>query len=101
MGNEQNDEVRTAADRVLEMAEEIEAGGDASFGGEGLERARAVLHQWIDSMTGVVVTAALGRVTIIHDRGLVSTIASPDLPFTMSTPVGARPEEWDEAGQVG
>ena len=99
MDNTQHDDVRSTADRVLEMAEEIEAGGDARFGGEGLERARAILHEWIDAMTGVVVTAALGRVTIIHDGGLVSTIASPDLPFTMSTSVAAKPKAWDEAGK--
>lgn len=97
MDDQQNDEARTTADRVLEMAEEIEAGGDASFGGAGLERARAILHQWIDEMTGVVVTAALGRVTIIHDNGRASSIASPDLPFTLSTPVGSRPDEWNDA----
>ena len=99
MASEPNDEARTTADRILEMAEEIEASGDASFGGAGLERARAVLHQWVDSMTGVVVTPALGRVTVIHDKGLASTIASPDLPFTMSTPVGSRPAAWDEASE--
>lgn len=91
--------VRTIADRVLEMAGEIEAGGDASFAGENLERARALLHQWVDSMTAVVVMPALGRVTVIHDKGLASTIASPDLPFTMSTPVADRREGWDDAGK--
>ncbi len=90
-----DDEARTAADRILEMAEEIEASGDANFGGAGLERARALLHQWVDSMIGVVVMPALGRVTIIHDKGLVSTIASPDLPFTMSMPVGEAPAATD------
>ena len=94
MDKEQHDNARATADRVLEMAAEIEAGGDASFDGDSLDQARLVLHQWVDTMTGVVITPALGRITILHDKGIASTIASPDLPFTMSTPVGTRPDDW-------
>ena len=78
---------RAAADRAVEMAEEVEASGQASTGGADLKTARAALHRWIDEMTGVVVAPGLGRVTIIHPNGRVSTISSPDLPFAMSKPV--------------
>ena len=86
MGEERT---REAVDRVLEMAEEAEASGDALLEGSTLESARAALHRWIDDMTGVVITPALGRVTIIHE-GRESTIASPDLPFVMSAAVDAK-----------
>ena len=87
MSEEPTEGTRDAADRVLEMAEELESSGDAVLGGSTLELGRAALHKWIDSMTGVVVTPGLGRVTVIHGD-VVSTIASPDLPFAMSAVVG-------------
>jgi hypothetical protein len=87
MGEDHSKTTRVAADRAVEMAEEVEASGHAAVKGAALEAARASLHQWIDNMTGVVVAPALGRVTVIHANGRVSTISSPDLPFTMSTPV--------------
>ena len=76
-----------AAERAMEMAEEVEASGQASTGGSELEAARTALHKWIDTMTGVVVAPGLGRVTVIHPNGRVSTISSPDLPFAMSKPI--------------
>lgn len=83
MDEDRRGKTREAADHVLEMAEELEASGDAMVGQDSLASARAALHQWIDSMTGVVLTPAFGRVTIIHD-GRQSTITSPDLPFVLS-----------------
>jgi hypothetical protein len=81
---------REAADRAVEMAEEVESSGHASTSGSELETARAVLHNWIDTMTGVVVAPGLGRVTVIHPNGRSSTISSPDLPFAMSRPIVGR-----------
>jgi hypothetical protein len=81
---------REAADRAVEMAEEVESSGHASTSGSDLESARAVLHKWIDTMTGVVVAPGLGRVTVIHPGGRSSTISSADLPFAMSKPIEAR-----------
>ena len=78
---------REAADRAVEMAEEVESAGHASTSGTELEAARASLHKWVDEMTGVVVAPGIGRVTVIHPNGRVSTISSPDLPFTMSKPI--------------
>ena len=73
---------------MVGLAEEVEASADASVGGSALEGAQAALHRWIDEAKGVVVNPAQGRVTLIHEGGRVSTITSPDLPFTMSAPVG-------------
>lgn len=87
MAKKHSKTTRDAADRAVEMAEEVEASGQASISGAELESARAALHGWIDAMTGVVVAPGLGRVTVIHPNGRVSTISSPDLPFTMSKPV--------------
>ena len=82
------DGVQAAAERVLKLASELEAHGDVSTGASELEWARAILHQWIDEATGIVVTPAFGRVTIIHGGGRPSTIQSPELPYRMSRPVG-------------
>lgn len=79
---------RGAAGRVLEFAEELEASGHYDLGGEALERSRGRLHRWIDEAVAVVITPALGRVTIVHADGVASSISSPDLPFLMSDPVG-------------
>jgi len=83
MNDDHEGETRETADRVLDMAEELEASGDAVLGRASLESARAALHKWVDELTGVVLTPAFGRVTIIH-QGRQSTIASPDLPYLMS-----------------
>lgn len=89
MNEEQKAQVQEIADRELELAEEVEASGEAAVGGAGLERARATLHAWVDSVQGVVVNAAFGRVTLIHADGRRSMVASPDLPYALSTPVSS------------
>jgi hypothetical protein len=82
--NDPSARTRELADRVLEMAQEVETHADATVEGEALQRSRDLLHGWIDTVSGVVVNAALGRVTLIHADGRQSTIASPDLPFILS-----------------
>jgi hypothetical protein len=86
VAEETDDKVRAAADRVLELASELEAHGDASFDGEALDKARAALHRWIDSVTAVVALPAFGRVTLIHADGRQSTISSSHLSYAMSEP---------------
>lgn len=90
VSNEQASKIQEAADRQLELAEEVETSGHAHVDGEALEKARAALHAWVDGVKGVVVNAALGRVTVIHENGRASTISSAELPFAMSTPVKPR-----------
>jgi hypothetical protein len=82
----QKGQIQAAAERVMELEEEVEASGQAAVDGAELERARAALHKWVDGVKGVVVSPGLGRVTLIHEGGRVSSIASPDLPFEMSAP---------------
>jgi hypothetical protein len=86
-----NDKLASAVERVTELEAELEASSDATTGGEALERAREVLHRWVDSVTAVVATPGVGRVVLIHENGRESRIASPDLPVLLSAPVS-----WDK-----
>jgi hypothetical protein len=85
MDDDRKARIRAATDRVLELAEEVEAHGHA-MEDDALETGRAALHAWIDTMTGVAVTPAFGRVTLIHENGSQSTISSSDLAYAMSRP---------------
>lgn len=87
------EDTQAAVERVVKLEEELESPGHASVHEEAVASARALLHQWIDRMTGVVVSPGLGRVTLIHPNGRFSTIHSPDLPFLMSPPTTARPQD--------
>jgi hypothetical protein len=81
---EEQGKIKTAADRIIGLEEELEAPGQAGLGEASLQKAREVLHQWVDQMKGIVVNPALGRVTVIDKSGYASSIASADLAFTMS-----------------
>jgi hypothetical protein len=78
------EKIKTTADRIVELGAELEAPGHAALEDASVVKARAVLHQWIDEMKGIVVNPALGRVTVIHAGGSGSSIASADLAFQMS-----------------
>lgn len=97
MDEEHSDHVQSAAERVIELEEELETTGHASIDAASLANAHAILHKWIDSVTGVVSNPGLGRVTLIHRNGRYSTISSPDLPFAMSLPEDKRPEAFRTA----
>ncbi|MBB5686715.1 hypothetical protein [Sphingobium boeckii] len=84
---DKDDTIQQAADRILQLEAELEAAGDASTGGDRLAFARAELHKWVDSVVGVVASPGVGRVTLIHDDGHESKIASPSLPYRLSKPV--------------
>jgi hypothetical protein len=87
MTNEENDDVHDIAERVVKLEEEVEAGGEALRDAESLARARALLHEWIDEMTGVVVSPGLGRVTVLHGKSRPASIASFELAFRLSKPI--------------
>ncbi len=93
MQTDQKAQARAAAKRVIELEDELEAGGNALVEESALETARAILHTWIDGLTAIVASPALGRVTVIHANGRQSSIASPDLPFLMTAPVGKKREK--------
>jgi hypothetical protein len=78
---------RQVAERVTQLEAELEAASDVTMRGDALDRARLILHQWVDSVTGVIATPGVGRVVLIHANGRESRIASPDLPALLSAPV--------------
>jgi hypothetical protein len=84
MSSENQAKIKETADRIVELGNELEAPGHVAVDEPSLVRAREVLHQWVDRMQGVVVNPALGRVTVIHEGGNGSSIASADLAFLMS-----------------
>lgn len=93
MSEDQTDKVQEAADSVLQMVEEVEASGDASVGGVRLERARAILHDWVDTVTAVIAVPAFGRVTLIHKNGQQSSVTTCELPFALSSPIDWKKSE--------
>jgi hypothetical protein len=78
--------VEEAANRVLALEQELESAGNVSTRGDDLALAREALHRWVETVVGVVCSPGVGRVTLIHDNGRQSKIASPDLPFLLSRP---------------
>lgn len=78
--------VEEAAARVIELEHELEAAGSATTGGDELTFSRERLHEWVETVVGVVASPGVGRVTLIHANGRESKIASPDLPFLLSRP---------------
>jgi hypothetical protein len=81
---DQHSKVKEAADQIVELGKEVEAASHAATDEASLQKARAVLHRWIDGAKGVVVNPAFGRVTVIHQNGQASSIASSELAFLMS-----------------
>ncbi len=78
--------VSEAAGRVQELEAELEAASNATTREDELAEARALLHDWVETVVGVVSSPGVGRVTLIHANGRESKIASPDLPFLLSRP---------------
>ena len=76
-----------AADRVVQLEAELESASNATLAGDALERRRAILHRWVDSVTGVVASPGTGRVVLIHANGRESGISSPELPMLLADPV--------------
>ncbi|MCI4592017.1 hypothetical protein MOK15_18175 [Sphingobium sp. BYY-5] len=91
--NKKKDNVRAATERVLQLESELEAEGTATTGDDPMIAMRAALHDWVDTVVAVVASPGVGRVTLIHDDGSESRIASPDLPFRLS-----RPARFDDQG---
>lgn len=85
-----NDAVARAVEQALELEQEREVSGVAATGGDELAYARKALHEWVDSVVGVVAAAGSGRVTLIHADGRRSGIASADLAYRVTPPV-----KWD------
>lgn len=83
----ESDRIDEATARIVDLEAELEASGTTTREAEALARARAVLHEWVDSVSAVVATPGVGRVVLIHENGTESRIASPELPFLLAVPV--------------
>lgn len=81
-----NDKIASQAERVVALEAELESAGEVSLEAAALALSRAALHDWIDSVVGVVSSPGVGRVTLIHKDGSQSSIASSRLPFLLSRP---------------
>jgi hypothetical protein len=90
VSEEAKSKVQEAVDQVMELDEEVEAPGHARLDAQALDSMRATLHAWVDTVKGVVVNPALGRVVLIHEDGRRSSVASADLPFALSQPVSGK-----------
>ena len=80
----------SAVERAVQLEAELEMASDTAVTDEALARAKAILHEWVESLTGVVATPGVGRVVLIHADGGRSSISSPDLPIRLAPPV-----RWD------
>lgn len=84
--DDKTDALHAAVDRVVQLEAELESSGEAKTGADAIADARAALHEWVDTVTAVVSSPGVGRVSLIHANGQTSTIASSHLPFLLSKP---------------
>lgn len=75
-----------AAERVIALEAELESAGEAALSGDQLAQSQAALHDWVETVVGVVSSPGVGRVTLLHKDGTQSSISSPRLPFLLSRP---------------
>ena len=78
--------IEDAAERVIALEAELESAGEAATSDAQLSLSRAALHDWVETVVGVVSSPGVGRVTLIHRDGTQSSISSPRLPFLLSRP---------------
>lgn len=78
--------IASQAERVIALEAELESAGEATLEDTALARSRAALHEWIETVVGVVSSPGVGRVSLIHRDGNQSSIASAILPFLLSRP---------------
>lgn len=77
---------KDAAERVIALEAELESAGEAALSGDQLALSQASLHDWVETVVGVVSSPGVGRVTLLHRDGTQSSISSPRLPFLLSRP---------------
>ena len=88
-----NNKIASQAERVVALEAELESAGEVSLAEAELAQSRAALHDWVESVVGIVSSPGVGRVSLIHKDGSQSSIASSRLPFLLSRP--ARFERGD------
>jgi hypothetical protein len=79
--------IEEAAARVIGLEAELESAGEAAIADDDVARARTVLHDWVESVVGVVASPGIGRVSLIHANGSETRIASATLPYLLTKPV--------------
>lgn len=82
----EDNRIAAQAERITALEVELESAGEVSIEETRLLQMRALLHEWIDSVVGVVSSPGVGRVSLIHRDGSQSSIASSKLPFILSLP---------------
>ena len=90
MSDSRSDAIREAAERALTIEQEVESAGEATLDAFDVDHAKASIHEWVDTIVGLVCAPGTGRVTLIHENGHESTVSSPDLPFLI-----CRPPHWE------
>jgi hypothetical protein len=85
--------IASQAERVVALEAELESAGEVSLADAELARCKAVLHEWVESVVGVVAAPGVGRVSLIHADGNQSGISSRTLPFALSRPARFEGEE--------
>lgn len=78
--------IAAQAERVAALEAELESAGEIALAEAQVQQMRSALHEWIESVVGVVSSPGVGRVSLIHRDGSQSSIASSRLPFILSRP---------------
>ena len=81
-----DDKIASQAERVVALEAELESAGEVSLAAAELERCKAAMHLWVDSVVAVVASPGVGRVSLIHEDGNQSGISSRTLPFLLLRP---------------
>ena len=81
-----DNDITKKAKRVVALEAELESAGEVSLKAAELARSKLALHDWVETVVGVVSSPGVGRVSLIHKDGSQSSIASPKLPFLLSRP---------------
>jgi hypothetical protein len=84
--NDRHSKIREAAERVVSLDAELEVAGEARVNDDAVAAARAILHEWVDTVVAVVSSPGVGRVSLIHANGRQTSIASSELPFLLTRP---------------
>lgn len=93
MNARMNNKTASQAERVVALEAELESAGEVSLAEAALAQSRADLHDWVETVVGIVCSPGVGRVSLIHKDGSQSSIASSRLPFLLSRPAQFEPDE--------
>lgn len=87
-GSSQTNSIKHAVGKLISLDAELEVSAEAQLGADQVAAAKALLHDWIDTVVAVVPSPGLGRVSLIHANGKQSGISSSELPFLLTRPAG-------------